>query len=260
MKVLGRERSAIIELGILFIPSIPALIWLWPNIRDQTVHYVVQSLAYLYVLAGVLFIGLRRWSWDQLGLNLRGFRLSLSCGGAMVLLRIIAQSAFGQPIEFIPFRLGPFAVNFIYYFFFVGFVEELLFRGLLFRALEDWRGPVWAVVGSSAAFALWHIGWAGPLMIGHFVAGLFFGLVRWRSASIPGLVIVHGLDDFLAVETANLLAADQILQALAGRTMVVPWLVLGDCVFFGVVIFLIWIYPRVGRGKKSPADTPQRNP
>jgi membrane protease YdiL (CAAX protease family) len=254
----GRERSSIVELGVLFMPSIPALIWLWPNIRDQTAHYIVQSLAYLYVLAGVLWIGLRRWSWDALRVNPRGFWLSASCGGVVILLRFVAQSALDAPVEFIPFRLVPFAGNFIFYFCFVGFVEELLFRGLLFRALEDWKGPWWAVVGSSAAFAVWHIGWAGPLMIGHFVIGLFLGLVRWRSGSIPGLILVHGLNDFLASQTANPVSTDRILQALAGGTMNIPWIVLGDCIFFGAVIFLVWIYPRVGRGKKSAADAPQR--
>jgi membrane protease YdiL (CAAX protease family) len=250
MNRLGRERSSIIELGILFIPSIPALLWLWPNIHDENLRCIIQSAAYLYVLVGVGVIGLRRWSWDKLGINLRGLSLSLLCGAVLIVLRVVAQSAFRLPMEFLPFQLWPFLANVVFYFCLVGFVEELLFRGLLFRALEDWRGPLSAVIGSSIAFAVWHIGWAGPLIIGHFIIGLMFGLIRYRSGSIIGLIIIHGLDDLLAVETADPITPAQILHVFSNREIVASYILLGDILFFAVFIFLIFIYPRL-RAKRE---------
>ena len=70
MRTLRPEASALLELGILFLPAIPAYIWLWPNVSETDRLYPVQSLAYVYVLGGALFIGLRRWTWDQLVLAL----------------------------------------------------------------------------------------------------------------------------------------------------------------------------------------------
>lgn len=251
MNTLGRERSVFLELAVLFLPSIPALLWLWPNIRDETALAAVQSIAYAYVLIGVLWIGLRRFSWDQLGVNRRGFRLSLLCGGVLIALRILAQAGFGLPVSFIPFRWPPFLWDVFFYFCLVGAVEELLFRGLLFRALEDWRGPVAAIVGSAVGFALWHIGWAGPLMIGHFAIGLYFGLIRWRSRSITGLILVHGLHDLLAVRLAEPIQPDRILEAIARREVASGWLVLGDALLIGAVVYLLFLHPRLSRGEES---------
>lgn len=141
MRLLGREKSSIIELVILFIPAIPALLWLWPNIHNDTTFYIVQSAAYLYVFAGVLFIGRRRWSWDELGVNRRGFWLGISCGGVLIILRIVAQLGFGLPLEFVPLPLLPFLGSAIFYFCLVALVEELLFRDSCFGRWKTGTAP-----------------------------------------------------------------------------------------------------------------------
>ena len=63
--------SALLEVGILFLPAIPAYLWMWPNLGG-TLNDIVQVVVYVYILVGTLYIGLRRWSWDQLGLNRKG--------------------------------------------------------------------------------------------------------------------------------------------------------------------------------------------
>src|SRR5512141_1552263 len=83
-------------------------------------------------------------------------------------------------------------------------LEELLFRGLIYRLLEDWRGPRWAVWGSSAGFLLWHVFGQG-LLIGFatLLIGLLFALLRRRGGGILGLVVLHALWD---LETVLLVA------------------------------------------------------
>ena len=71
--------SALLELGILFLPGIPAYLWIWPNLQGSQID-IFQVIVYFYVLAGTLFIGLRRWNWSQLGLNRQGIGLTLACG------------------------------------------------------------------------------------------------------------------------------------------------------------------------------------
>ncbi len=70
------ELSALIEIGIMFLPAIPAYLWVWPNL-SAAIYWPFQIIVYLYILAGTLFIGLRRWSWSQLGVNKKGIGIAL---------------------------------------------------------------------------------------------------------------------------------------------------------------------------------------
>jgi membrane protease YdiL (CAAX protease family) len=126
-----------------------------------------------------------------------------------------------------------------FYFALVGFIEELLFRGLVYRALYDWHGSGLAILGSSIGFALWHVGWAGPMAITHFILGLVFALARWRGGGILGLIISHGLFDLVAVELplpVNIETIDQALQlTIANR---IP-IIVGDVLLLALVVFLL---------------------
>jgi membrane protease YdiL (CAAX protease family) len=91
--------------------------------------------------------------------------------------------------------------EFIFYFGFVAVTEELLFRGLLYHLLEQWKGYRWAIWGTSFGFVLWHIFGQGPLVgFASLLYGLIFALARWRSEGILGLILGHGLIDFLAAQ------------------------------------------------------------
>lgn len=245
MRRLRPESSALLELGVLFLPSIPALLWLWPAVGGGPLYWLVQSLAYVYFFAGGLFIGLRRWSWDQLGVNRRGIALSLVCGAVLVAERFLAQLALGLPLDLRPFDLWRVAGEALFYFGLVGVVEEFLFRGLLYRALEDRRGAALAIFGSSLGFALWHIGWAGPFVVVHFLLGIVFALIRWRAGGIVGLVVVHGLFDLVAVETQTPVPFET-LEQLRQITIVHPAAVIvGDALLLGLVLYLWKVHPRL---------------
>jgi membrane protease YdiL (CAAX protease family) len=148
--------SALLEIGILFLPALPAYLWAWPNLEGIQLE-IFQSIAYLYILAGTLFIGLRRWSWDQLGFNRRGLWLSFWCGLAVLLARLLIILSIDWALQPPDLTFLQMAWEIIFYICLVGLVEELLFRGLLYRLFEDWRGLRWAIWGSSFAFLLWHI-------------------------------------------------------------------------------------------------------
>jgi membrane protease YdiL (CAAX protease family) len=196
---LSRSGSAFLELGLLFLPAIPAYLWLWPNVSG-TQQLIAQSLTYVYVIVGSLVIGLRRWRPALLGFNTQGLRISLAAGLAILIGRtmIILSVDWGAPSpDFSAIRLLGEA---LYYFLLVGLGEELLFRGLLFRALQEWRGVGWAIWGSSMCFVLWHLFGQGPLAgAAMLLYGLIFALIRWRAGSILGLIFIHGLIDFSAL-------------------------------------------------------------
>lgn len=75
---------------------------------------------------------------------------------------------------------------------FSGFTEEIVFRGMVQRALQEAFGTV-AILWSSAAFAIMYIGSlsaAFVLFIG--CVGLFFGWLTRRTGSILGVGVAHG--------------------------------------------------------------------
>lgn len=106
----------------------------------------------------------------------------------------------------------------VFYLFFLGLGEELLFRGYLQSRLNQAFGKPflffgvawgWGVVLSAALFGGMHILNLGSLVSGHwqpapwwglwtFFAGLVLGFVREKSGGILAPVLLHGLPQALA--------------------------------------------------------------
>ena len=241
-----RNKSALIELGILFLPSIPALIWLWPNIDGTAFYYPVQCLVYIYFLGGALFIGLRRWTWEELGLSMGGIVLSLACSTVLLIERFLAPLALGIPLDFQPFALWRIIGEILFYFGMVGAVEELLFRGLVYQIFDSWYGPGLAIFCSSLGFALWHIGWMGPLIIAPFFLGIIFGLIRWRTGNIAGLILVHGAFDLLGIEMPLPISFSTIIDQVLQHRIAYPWaIVIGDTLMIAIILYLWKVHPRL---------------
>lgn len=236
---LHHGLSALLEVIVMFLPAIPAYIWLWPSVSGASA-WIAESLANLYAIGGSLVIGLRRWKLSQLGINGKGALLSLTCGLVLIAGRtlIIRSVDWGlPPPQFSPLRiLGEFLFDFVL----VGVGQELLFRGLIYRAFEDWRGTRWAIWGSSLAFGLWHFG-GGPVMIAATAFyGLIFALIRWRAGSILGLILVHGLMDF----TGALLSPSTDVVGLGRPNIPQPfWPFLGLALILAVPLYLWKIHP-----------------
>ena len=90
----------------------------------------------------------------------------------------------------------------------VGFVEEMIFRGLLFTALLKKDGPKVAVIVSAVTFGIGHIvnllaGMAtleNLLMIVFAIAwGFIFTMVYYKSGSLLSCIIAHAVVDVLSV-------------------------------------------------------------
>lgn len=74
--------------------------------------------------------------------------------------------------------------------------EELLFRGVLQIGLVARLGPRLGILLTALAFAAVHGSDAGVF---HVIAGVVYGVVAWRSGSIWPAVILHALNNALAV-------------------------------------------------------------
>ncbi|SDC07898.1 hypothetical protein GA0111570_11912 [Raineyella antarctica] len=88
-----------------------------------------------------------------------------------------------------------------------GFLEEVLFRGLLLRALLKQGRPVWAVAISALTFGIGHvtsllIGQSGQdtvlQIINATVVGLIFTLVVVATGSLTAVIVAHILYNIIA--------------------------------------------------------------
>jgi uncharacterized protein len=78
-------------------------------------------------------------------------------------------------------------------------VEELLFRGLLFRFVERTRlGTNGAVILTTALFGALHPQYHGLDLLEVFLDGLLFGLARKTARSIPLCFLMHALGNSYA--------------------------------------------------------------
>jgi membrane protease YdiL (CAAX protease family) len=86
-----------------------------------------------------------------------------------------------------------------------GFVEELIFRGMMQQAVTRALGSVWGVVYVAVLFAVLHVGYQSlPDVVFVFGVALFFGLVKARTGSIAGVTLAHGLTNILLFLTLPL--------------------------------------------------------
>ena len=53
---LTKSESALAEIGLVFLPGIPAYFWLWPRVADTTWDRSANALVYIYFIVGILFI------------------------------------------------------------------------------------------------------------------------------------------------------------------------------------------------------------
>ena len=79
-----------------------------------------------------------------------------------------------------------------------GFVEELVFRGLMQKNAVDALGERRGLIGVALVFAALHIGWFSlPDLVFVFSIGLFYGFVALRTGNIVGVSLSHGITNIV---------------------------------------------------------------
>ena len=93
--------------------------------------------------------------------------------------------------------------TFVYLLLFEAFAVQLWTFGLLFRSLADWRGPLTAAVGSglffgAVAFLLFQESFTdAPASLLYFALwGILYGIIRLRTGSLLGAVVIQTLQTF----------------------------------------------------------------
>ena len=150
--------------------------------------------------AGIIswFLGL--YWYGLRGMGLRGHRpLYAGIGFAVLgwLAFLLVRYFTVEVAEYVGTGLGRV---FLYLLLFEAFAVQLWAYGLFFRAMADWRGPVTAAITSGFLFGL--IAYlffqesfapSGSAGLYFIVWGVLYGLIRLRTGSLLGIVIIQAM-------------------------------------------------------------------
>ena len=116
-----------------------------------------------------------------------------------------------------------------------GFTEEMLFRGFVQGSLEKKTDVTKAVLATAFIFAFVHFNpwWFIEILI----IGVFLGVLVWRSGSVFPAVVVHAVNNGLALFLINAEPSDLDWYRMKGHVSPI-WLILGlGCIVFGFRVF-----------------------
>ena len=194
----------------LLIPPIGAVLLSGLATLLRPVDPADGRFANVLLLGGIglvsLFLGT---GWYGLrGLGLRGGRpLYASIGFASMLWVVFIIVRFAWILN-TSFGVAGGTREFVYLLLFEAFAVQLWTFGLFFRALADWRGPLTAAIGSGILFGV--IGFfffeesffnnpINLISLTFFLLwGLFYGIVRLRTGSVIGAIIIQAMQSFTA--------------------------------------------------------------
>jgi hypothetical protein len=128
---------------------------------------------------------------------------------------------------------------FVYLLLFEAFSVQVWAFGLVFRAVADWRGPLTAAIAAGllfggVAFTLFQEAFVPtvPALLYFLLWGVVYGLIRLRSGSIIGTVVVQAMH--------SLTAWDTLAPFTPPATQQLHWLYLIAGSLYLVLIWRLW--------------------
>lgn len=185
---LGRLYAALALAPLLRVVSlsIPALL------ADPVYQYAVVNIP--LILASLVAARQLGYTWGEVGLNLRGFWVQIPVAASGPLLGWLERLVI-QPTPLVA-SLEPSTLIWpvLSLILFTGFSEELLFRGLMQRAAIGALGPTQGICYVALVFGVLHLGWHSfPNVLFAVAIGLIFGWIVYRTGSILGVALAHGI-------------------------------------------------------------------
>jgi membrane protease YdiL (CAAX protease family) len=144
--------------------------------------------------AAYLVMRLLALSWDEVGVHRRGLPRQLAIAPMGLVFGAVEYLILGPEPPIAELTLRQFWWPALILLISTGFLEEWLFRGVLQTAAVAVLGPARGVVYVALLFAALHLGYRSPadflFVLG---VGLLFGYIAWRTRSIVGVTLAHGL-------------------------------------------------------------------
>ncbi len=158
----------------------------------------LYSYALVYIpmfIPAYLIIKEKRLSYEEMGLTTAGFLTYLPTAVALGLLMGWGEYQVLHPQMLTPGQdLMSLVKLSLIMIFFVGLIEEFVFRSVLQTVLVDRMGLVKGILGASLLFGMMHSGYGMfSELIFVFFAGIVFGIFFLKTNSLPLVALSHGV-------------------------------------------------------------------
>lgn len=187
--VADRTHQALMLLPLFRLVNAAIPIFFELTLYSYTLVYAPMFLPIYMTLKS------RRFSREEIGINFRNFWAYLPLAVIIGLLLGVGEYHVIRPEMLVPQvdMRSVLALSLIMIFF-VGVVEEFIFRSVLQTALVDWVGSTKGLIAASLLFGFMHSGY-GLYSEMAFVsaAGLVFGLFFMKTKSLPLVALLHGV-------------------------------------------------------------------
>ncbi len=191
--IRSSESLALIPLYVLFTSSLP-----WFFLDQQfllpAVYSVILALCFWHIYEHDI-------DFHELGFNKKNAIKYALMGAVFALPTGIIEYLILRPLPAFPiFDLKYLLRDTLYMILFVGLAEEMLFRGILFNDLKrifNWKT---ALIAQGILFGIMHMTWRStPEIMFTIFAGVILGYLYYRTKSIIGPIVMHGVNNVILV-------------------------------------------------------------
>ncbi|MFQ5891267.1 MAG: lysostaphin resistance A-like protein [Candidatus Methanofastidiosia archaeon] len=156
------------------------------------------SLVYsiVFLSAFLIFYNLKI-SFSELGYSLRGFKFLPSVILLGSVLGFVEYHILKPEVVIEPVNTINVATALLVFIVFTGYVEEMIFRGMIQNLSEKiWRKE-FALVFSNVLFGIMHIVWQSPVEIVFvFSVGMLLGIIFFYTRNLFLVSVIHGVLNF----------------------------------------------------------------
>ena len=209
--------------SIMWIIAYCVLASIGDNLSDVIGISKVITLPILFVLSLILFLFIKRNNLtEKYGFCKADIAASKMLFYIPVIVLLTANMWFGFRLNMSPLE----SILYILSMFCVGFLEELIFRGLLYNALLK-NGQNSAIIVSSVTFGVGHIinlinGSGAELLpnllqvVYAIAVGFMFMMIYYRTKSLLPCIITHGVFNALSAfaNETGLTSKEQIISCI----------------------------------------------
>ncbi len=185
-------------LRLLLVCYVPVLL-IWSGLIPFAYRFQVLAAVLLVLVAHGVHRGFDR---RELGFTLAHSRQALGWNLFFLVVGAITLFALDRAGWTMPLHSGYPLTAFLFYLFFLGPVQEIIFRSILFAEMRK-SGIVdgkWLVLISTCTFCFLHIIYHNPaVLLLTLVSGLVWGVLFLRWPSIWGVSLSHSLLGALAM-------------------------------------------------------------
>ena len=184
------HQRLVLPLALVPLMRILSLTMGTMDLPETGLYLAVYSLL---LLAAVAVVRILKYNATDIGLNLQWFRTQLIVGGTGILFAFISYHILKPDPIIADLTWQELWLPALIFLLCTGFIEELVFRGIIQHGVVEEFGR-WGIVYVSLLYAILYIGLLPvPWVAFAFFLSLYFSWIVRETGSILGAALAHGI-------------------------------------------------------------------